>query len=210
MESYTYKMLWKGICMALAVINMSFRIATALVAFLLNIVPLSLAVNLGIGIGVIQTNQDCFDHRIGLTNTSILVEYRIVNTTSSPTSVGEWRYLADAIPPSNVQAQLHDSAEGGFQLRLLQLEHGGGGCNCWSVNSINVDFGVSMVTMCTNQGLINNNIKLFCMDYASRARGMITEVYCSVSNNSEPCPGESETLIQNKGPSVCEASNFRM
>ena len=63
--------------------------------------------------------------------------------------------------------------------------------------------------MCSQQGLGSD---LFCGGYASRARGMITEVYCSVSNNSEPCPGDSDTLLPSGGrrPSHCEASDFRM
>ena len=152
----------------------------------------------------------------GLTNTSLLVEYRIVDTTSSTSSVGEWRYLADKSTPVNiVGVQLPDSAAAGFQIRVLQLEHGGGMCNCWRLNTISVNCGGDMVNttdmyMCGHQGFVNSE-KMFCNDYASRARGMITGVYCSVSSNS--CPGDSDTLLPSGGPvlpSHCETSDFRM
>ena len=197
---------------------MSFGISPALVAILLNTVSLSLAVNIELSITALDFASCSIGNEIGLTKTSVLVEYRIVNTTSSSSSVGEWRYLADVIPiadPFSIQTQLNDSAGNGFQLRLLQLEHGGGGCNCWYISdNISVNCGGDMTdtstAMCSQQGLGSD---LFCLDYASRARGMITEVYCSVSNNSEPCPGDSDTLLPSGGPALpshCETSDFRM
>ena len=200
----------------------------ALVAILLNIVSLSLAVNIDLSITAGDLlpflSSTCIGgDEVGLTNTSVLVEYRIVNTTSSPPSVGEWRYLDDVIPDevSPIQTQLHDSAADGFQLRLLQLEHGGGGCNCWSVSSIGVDCGVGMtdddttltMKLCSQQGSSVEFTTVFCFESARRARGMITEVYCSVSNNSEPCPGDNDTLLPSGGPALpshCETSDFRM
>ena len=167
------------------------------------------------------------DH-LGLTNTSLVVEYRI---TSSSKSVGEWIYLFNVIVGTNRTAtfsrvQLHDSASAdGFQIRVLQLEHGGGWCNCWRVNNIDVDCGQGITasmtatdtSMCSQQGFRTSSRPrlngAFCLESASRARGMITEVYCSVSNNSEPCPGDSDTLLPSEGPALpshCETSDFRM
>ena len=198
---------------------MSFRISSGLVvtAILLSTVSLSHEVALSLTMDPVAAN--CIGDGIGLTNTSVLMEYRIVNATSSPASVGEWRYLADEIVIYTQiisQFQLHDSAADGFQLRLLQLEHGGGLCNCWRLASIRVDCGGGMTdtstAMCSQQSLINNFI-IFCLNYASRARGLITEVYCSVSNNSEPCPGDSDTLLPSGGPALpshCETSDFRV
>ena len=195
---------------------MSFRISInsglVVIVILLNTVSLSHEVALNLTIDPVTAAVDCIGGGIGLTNTSVLVEYRIVNTTSSPASVGKWRYLADVLPKNDsmpIKAQPHDSAAAdGFQLRLLQLEHGGGMCNCWSSSSINVNCG-SMddisTAMCTSQGLLN-----FCGGYASEARGMITEVHCS---DSEPCPGDSDTLLPSRGPALpshCETSDFRM
>ena len=202
-------------------VTMTLSISSGLVviAILLNAVSLSHEVALNLTIDPEPVN--CIGGGIGLTNTSVLVEYRIVNDTSSPAFVGEWKYLADGIVTQigNIQdVQLHDSAADGFQLRLLQLEHGGGQCNCWRLTNITVDCGVDMIdtstAMCSQQGRSGtDNKKLFCRDFASTARGMITEVYCSVSNNSEPCPGDSDTLLPSGGPALpshCETSDFRM
>ena len=196
------------------------RISSGLVviAILLDTVSLSHEVALNLAIDPVSVN--CIGGGIGLTNTSVLVEYRIVDTTSSPASVGEWRFLAAesvtrTITIERNEAQIHHSAADGFQLRLLQLEHGGGQCNCWILISIHVDCGVGMTdtstNICSEQSLVGPNN--FCYDDASFARGMITEVYCSVSNNSEPCPGDSDTLLPSGGPALpshCETSDFRM
>ena len=193
------------------------RISSGLVviAILLDTVSLSHEVALNLSIDPVPAN--CIGDGVGLTNTSVLMEYRIVNTISSPASVGEWRYLAAEIITlsRSLKEKLDDSAAEGFQLRLLQLEHGGGWCNCWKLISISVDCGGDMTdtstAMCSQQGLGSG--MLFCGDYASRARGLITEVYCSVSNNSEPCPGDSDTILPSGGPplpSHCETSDFRM
>ena len=221
MFAYTYNMLAQipnSVETASISVTMT-RISSDLVvtAILLSTVSLSHEVALSLTIDPVPAN--CIGGGIGLTNTSVLVEYRIINTTSSPASVGEWRYLADEIVTlqRNLQdVELHDSAADGFQLRLLQLEHGGGQCNCWKLTRISVDCGEGMTdtssAMCSQQDL-GSDIILFCRDYASRARGLITEVYCSVSNNSEPCPGDSDTLLPSGGPALpshCETSDFRM
>ena len=208
--------------LSISVTIMSFRISIdsglVVIVILLNTVSLSHEVALSLAIDPVRF--DCIGGGIGLTNTSVVVEYRIVNTTSSPASVGEWRFLADLLPNNvslSILTQLHDSAAAdGFQLRLLQLEHGGGMCNCWKLTSINVDCGVGMTdtstATCSQQGLLieSDEALLFCGGYASMARGMITEVYCS---NSEPCPGDSDTLQPSRGPALpshCETSDFRM
>ena len=194
---------------------MSFRISIdsgfiVVIAILLNTVSLSHEVALSLAIDPVRF--DCIGGGIGLTNTSVVMEYRIVNTTSSPASVGEWRFLADLNVSMSILTQLHDSAAAdSFQLRLLQLEHGGGMCNCWKLTRISVDCGVGMTD--TSAATCNHDLQgtlAFCNDYASMARGLITEVYC---NNSEPCPGDSDTLLPSRGPALpshCETSDFRM
>ena len=200
------------------------RISSGLVVIAILLDTVSLSHEVALNLTIDPVNLNCIGGGVGLTNTSVLMEYRIVNTISSPASVGEWRYLAAEIITRTITiernaAQIDYSAADGFQLRLLQLEHGGGQCNCWRLNSISVDCGGDMTdtstAMCSQQGLniIGSDIILFCLDYASRARGMITEVYCSVSNNSEPCPGDSDTLLPSGGPALpshCETSDFRM
>ena len=211
--SYNYKTCMHASTIAklrrvsISVTIMSFRISIdsglVVIVILLNTVSLSHEVVLNLTIDPVTAAVDCIGGGIGLTNTSVVVEYRIVSTTSSPASVGEWRYLADLLPYNvsmSILTQLHDSAAAdGFQLRLLQLEHGGGMCNCWKLTRISVDCGVGMTdtsaATCSHdqRGLL---IEAFCNDYASMARGLITEVYC---NNSEPCPGDSDTLLPSRG-----------
>ena len=196
------------------------------ISFLLNAVSLTREVSLE-ALTIDPVDHTCNGGDTGLTNTSLLVEYRVVNTTSSTSSVGEWRYLYDVVVGNGIvnipRAQLDDDS--GFQLRLLQLEHGGGECNCWTLTSISVDCGESInstdITLCSREQATVREFWWFgyyrsivvCGGYASRARGMITEVYCSVSNNSEPCPGDSDTLLPSGGPALpshCETSDFRM
>ena len=196
------------------------RISSGLVVIVILLDTVSLSHEVAINLIIDPLPLYCIDGGIGLINTSVVVEYRIVNTTSSPASVGEWRFLAAEIVTRtiNIESQIHHSAADGFQLRLLQLEHGGGLCNCWTLFHITVDCGGDMTdtstAMCSQQGLLGSNNSIdFCNGYASRARGMITEVYCSVSNNSEPCPGDSDTLLPSGGPALpshCETSDFRM
>ena len=201
------------------------RISSGLVVIVILLDTVSLSHEVALQLNMDPVAVNCIGGGIGLTNTSVLVEYRIVDTTSSPASVGEWRFLAADIVTNLIaiernESQIHHSAADGFQLRLLQLEHGGGQCNCWKLNSISVDCGGDMTdtstAMCSQQGLYNiigSDKMLLCLDYASRARGLITEVYCSVSNNSEPCPGDSDTLLPSGGPALpshCETSDFRM
>ena len=73
------------------------RISSGLVviAILLDTVSLSHEVVLNLTIDPVPAN--CIGGGVGLTNTSVLVEYRIINTTSSPASVGEWRFLSAEI-----------------------------------------------------------------------------------------------------------------
>ena len=187
------------------------------ISFLLDAVSLTHEVSLE-ALTIDPDDRTCNGGDTGLTNTSLLVEYRVVNTTSSTSSVGEWRYLYDVVVGGIVnlpRAQLDDDS--GFQLRLLQLEHGGGECNCWTLSSISVDCGEGItstnITLCSEQARFFMTSSAFCGGYASRARGMITEVYCSVSNNSEACPGDSDTLLPSGGPALpshCETSDFRM
>ena len=143
------------------------------ISFLLNAVSLTHEVSLE-ALTIDPVGHTCKGGDTGLTNTSLLVEYRVVNTTSSPASVGEWRYLADRSTPLNIEReQLLDSAAGGFQIRVLQLEHGGGKCNCWTLNTstLRVNCGGGMINtstdMCGHQGLADDDSMLFCNDYAS-------------------------------------------
>ena len=87
---------------------------------------------------------------VGLTDTSIKLEYREVFNCAEfdcevDDSVRKWRYIATITPEErNGNRSINIScpeAVQGIQLRLLQLEHGGGGCNCWELEELEFTFG---------------------------------------------------------------------
>ena len=87
----------------------------------------------------------------------------------------------------------------GMQFRLLQLEHGGGECNCWEVMQVQgrVDNSASLLT--------NHCFVRYCGGSASDARGVITEALYFGLNSGRRCPDTtSSTLISNKGPAITE------
>ena len=98
------------------------------------------------------TSYECFGGDAGLTDTSIMLQYIMVieddavhpSSSEATTTQDEWTTVA-ALEPLNVS--LHgqvsanfsvDSSVEGLQFRLLQLEHGGGSCNCWTLKSMAV------------------------------------------------------------------------
>ena len=165
-----------------------------------------LAVNLTIN--SLQNTGDCRGN-VGLTNTSVQVQYRKITTSDSGES--DWKTL-DSIPINGSQNFINinisvmenmilaDSVLG-VQFRLLQLEHGGGECNCWYVTQV--------------QGRVNNSASLlnltnhcfvgYCGGSASDARGVITEALYFGQSSGRRCPETtSSTLISNKGPAITE------
>ncbi len=76
----------------------------------------------------------CIGGDVGLTGNSILVQYRLITSLRRTT---EWRLLDEIDPQRGLNGTfdlppLQDLPLGsGVQFRLLQLEHGGGSCNCW-------------------------------------------------------------------------------
>ena len=67
----------------------------------------------------------------GLTDTSVLVQYRLRGEGGDNT---EWRDLADInLNETFNEALLVEDVEHPMQFRLVQLEHGGGVCNCWDI-----------------------------------------------------------------------------
>ena len=135
------------------------------------------------------------DEEVGLTDTSILFQYRAIINTSV---IGDWRTLA-ALPVDTIK---------GVQFRLLQLEHGGGGCNCWEVQSFSITINNRAISedACYIKGSQSESKSIgnrrFCGGIASDARGLISRVlYFNGANDGEDCPGDSSsTLISNKGP----------
>ena len=155
---------------------------------------------------------------LGLTNTSVLVEYRLLQiaTPSANASETAWRFLAEVNSSQGFDQNLTITIEvpvdcHGFQLKLLQREHGGGGCNCWRVASLalsNCSNGnYSDFVACSMEGHTRNGS--FCSDSARKPRGMITTAFLS----SNECPGDSDRLDPLKGSSIplnCDEMSPRM
>ena len=82
-------------------------------------------------------NPDCVGGQVGLTNTSILVHYRLYEIT--PPEEDEWTFLSEIHISEEVHPVIFtDISATGVQLRFLQLEHGGEGCNCWEVTNLDI------------------------------------------------------------------------
>ena len=157
--------------------------------------------------------RGCVGGQVGLTNTSILVHYRLYEDTSP---VGEWTFLREVNTSDSSLTEISTNISAtGVQLRFLQLEHGGEGCNCWEV--ANLDIAViteqqqlSIDVNCHLNG--QNKPRRFCAGSASEARGGTTPVV--YFNADTRCPENSSAyLIAPKGkplPENCSTTNPRM
>ena len=170
----------------------------------LDVVVSSHLVAVDLTINSLQNTGDCVGGNVGLTDTSVQVQYREFVTSGSDSGQNEWMTLV-SIPINGSQnisvmenMTLADSVFG-VQFRLLQLEHGGGECNYWEVIQV--------------QGRVNNSASLlnnhclvrYCGGSASDARGVITEALYFGLNSGSRCPDTtSSTLISNKGPAITE------
>ena len=152
-------------------------------------------------------SSNCSDSTTGLTTNEISLQYLLVKE-AHPDQLG-WIDLAilplSTLEPLVETLTLNDSVSG-FQLRLLQLEHGGGTCNCWTINSLTVD-GQDVLDS-TREGAcfttsVEPGLSELCYLTASQARGVITGVYYFPGNNGSNCIGDTDvTLISSKGPSL--------
>ena len=145
----------------------------------------------------------------GLTDTSVLVQYRL-----NPGNNTEWTYLADisldetfdgTLPAIDVQDRV--------QFRLLQQEHGGSVCNCWSITRFTLrDAAIRLIAVANNsvirEFLCYRSNKLtetsserkICQGVpAGEVRGIITKVFAIASNNvsiaDDACPGYTGTSL---------------
>lgn len=143
----------------------------------------------------------------GLTNTSVLLHYRLVGTGLEATSAAGWRFLTKTAVPQDNDMSTNltlSTATQGLQFRLLQWEHGGGRCNCWRVAN---RWTVSSDSLNRNPVVGNHDYCFrtsrnseFCDGSASDARGGITKAFYFIDTNGNDCPGDSSsTLISNKG-----------
>ena len=159
---------------------------------------------------------------LGLTNTSVLVEFRLLQiaTLSANASETAWRFLAEVNASQGFDQNMSLDIEvpvnsHGFQLKLLQREHGGGGCNCWRVASLalsNCSNGsYSDSDACSMEGHTSNGS--FCLHHARRPRGMITTAFYCSELSSDECPGDSDRLDPMKGSALllnCDKMSPRM
>ena len=159
---------------------------------------------------------------LGLTNTSVLVEYRLLQiaTLSANATGTAWRFLAEVNASQGFDQNLSLDIEvpvdsHGFQLKLLQREHGGGGCNCWRVASLalsNCSNGsYSDSVACSMEGHTSSGS--FCLGHARRPRGMITTAFYCSELSSDECPGDSDRLdplIGSALPLNCDEMSPRM
>ena len=144
------------------------------------------------------TSYKCFGGDVGLTDTSIMLQYIMVieddavhpSSSEATTTQDEWTTVA-ALEPLNVS--LHgqvsanfsvDSSVEGLQFRLLQLEHGGGSCNCWTLESMAVTLDnhtealVGEGDICFTSSEMGHRLGLgtYCYGGADKGRGSITRV----------------------------------
>ena len=164
-------------------------------------------------------NPNCVGGQVGLTNTSILVHYRLYETTPP---VEEWTFLSEIRISEDEQIVyaviFTNTSVTGVQLRFLQLEHGGEGCNCWNVTNLDIIviegfqtlILVSILDVTTSYCHLNGSATItteeeerrkFCFGSASEARGVITHVVYFDGSNGDRCPGNSsDYLIAPKRP----------
>lgn len=150
---------------------------------------------------------------LGLTETSVMLQYMEMKTSGVP-SLQEWINLAvinvtltgQSFPVRITRFLTLGSScsvRQGVQFRLLQLEHGGGGCNCWSLDSMSVTLAGELRVfvpiareedICFTTG-IN---AVFCELGAGEPRGLVTRVLYFPGSDGTRCV--SDTLLATKGP----------
>lgn len=192
----------------------------------------SRVVEVGLNIATYAGSEDeCIGRDVGLTNTSIMLQYRLFESSAAPPQQ-EWTFLAE-VSISGEQVRSHsiilpsDLLPRGLQFRLLQLEHGGKGCNCWEVEEFTAALhvpnsaAVSLAAFtninkfeCFSRGQQNAGKQTFCFGSGNEARGVITKALYFGGEVGAECPGNSDSmLISPKGmalPENCDSVNPRM
>lgn len=203
---------------------MRFVIAVTVILLLVCASHIVWAHEVGVCIGIASTVQTegCIGGDVGLTNTSILVEYRLLETVSMDpltTAVLDWNFLAEVDVAEGIAQQILNftvnDTEQGVQLRFLQLEHGGGECNCWNVTknfAIYLDGVMMFISSCFDTP--PHSLATICGLGASEPRGAITIGYYFTGSDGEVCPGNSSVgLISDQGPPLpqdCTTTSPRM
>ena len=203
--------------------NIILQLRVLVVVVFLTSAVTGLSVNVELDLDRESVASSCLGgETLGLTNTSVLVEYRLLQiaTLSAKASETAWRFLAEVNASQGFDQNLSLDIEvpvdsHGFQLKLLQREHGGGGCNCWRVASL-------ALSNCSNESYSDSvacNMKghtssgSFCLGHARQSRGMITTAFYCSELSSDECPGDSGRLDPRKGsalPLNCDKMSPRM
>lgn len=169
------------------------------------------------------TSYDCIGGEVGLSNTSIMLQYKMVQQEEAPissspsaatTALREWTDVTalkiSSSQPSAASVTFSlDSSVQGIQFRLLQLEHGGGTCNCWTLDSMTVTLessqahvSLGIVDICFTSGdLPGQGLGTFCNGSAGEARGSVTRVFYFLGSNGSLC-GSDNTLIDSQESSL--------
>ena len=153
-----------------------------------------------------RSAASCIGGDVGLTDFSVAVQYRLIPPQNPP--VSEWRTVSEIDTSVGFDGTLSfttdGSSEDSVQFRLLQLQHGGGDCNCWTVleASAAINGGQNdTLSMCVRASS-RSNIYMFCGGIASKARGFISDVQ-NIGNKTDECPDNSSMpSFLNKGPSL--------
>lgn len=173
-----------------------------------------------VDIDITWSDPDCVGGNVGLTSTSVLVQYRLY----SPPQLERWNSLGFLLkPPASTNLPFtstvpSDSPPEGVQLRFLQFDHGGEGCNCWEVIKVELSYtdppmnpwmttvnNISTVK-CFSRGLRER----FCHDFANEFRGVFTQVFFFINDPGNlTCPGiSSDALVSSGGPALPENCNM--
>ena len=172
-------------------------------------------VSLELEVGPSPVTDNCVNGpTLGLTNTSVLLSYRLTTPRLS-----EWMFLAE-LSPRESQSQTLDftlrNSSVGFQFRHLQLEHGGGSCNCWAVRTERLDFNTSQTEEMLSIVNLTSCVRSyrrdqdggheFCGGLARDARGVISKEFF-VDRSMGGCPGDSSTALMSPqgAPTVDDA-----
>ena len=164
---------------------------------------------------------------MGLTNSSVVVQYRALETVSTDpvrTAVLDWVFLAEVNLTQDISQPIRftlNDTDQGVQFRFLQLEHGGGECNCWELNKalgIFLDDIMMAMSLCiqtaTQLQVSDTAGAAQCGLSASEPRGAVTIGYYFTGSDGERCPGNSSVgLISDQGPPLpqnCATTSPRM
>ena len=160
----------------------------------------------------------CFgDETRGLDDYMVRVEYRLLYSANG-SNVSDWKTEFRVDPNAepmkmdqNIDISAMDSTQG-LQVRLLQLEHNAGGCNCWSLDSLTLRLtlrntnqqSISSTELVLEDGNFTESIchselgngGVFCLGNGYEARGVITRaLYFPNIENGDRCPGNSNSSL---------------